>query len=96
VGIILSGGPSSVYDKDAPLANKKVFELGIPVLGICYGLQFMVYALGGKVRLRPARIRTREVEIQQRDSQLFQGLPKLLAVWMSHGDSAKSCLRAFG
>src|SRR6202050_1777943 len=48
-GIILSGGPSSVYGSDAPLADKSVFELGVPVLGICYGLQFMVYALGGRV-----------------------------------------------
>jgi GMP synthase (glutamine-hydrolysing) len=90
VGIILSGGPSSVYDKDAPLADKRVFDLGIPVLGICYGLQFMVYALGGKVR--PAAKREyghAKVEIQHADSQLFQGLPKLLAVWMSHGDSAE-------
>jgi GMP synthase (glutamine-hydrolysing) len=90
VGIILSGGPSSVYDKDAPLADKSVFDLGIPVLGICYGLQFMVYALGGKVR--PAAKREyghAKVEIQQSDSQLFQGLPKLLAVWMSHGDEAE-------
>jgi GMP synthase (glutamine-hydrolysing) len=90
VGIILSGGPSSVYDKDAPLADKSVFELGIPVLGICYGLQFMVYALGGKVR--PAAKREyghATVEIQEADSQLFRGLPHLLAVWMSHGDSAE-------
>jgi GMP synthase (glutamine-hydrolysing) len=90
VGIILSGGPSSVYDKDAPLADKSVFAFGIPVLGICYGLQFMVYALGGKVR--PAAKREyghAKVEIQESDSQLFQGLPKLLAVWMSHGDSAE-------
>ena len=90
VGIILSGGPSSVYDKDAPLADKSVFELGIPVLGICYGLQFMVYALGGKVR--PAAKREyghAKVEIQEADSQLFRGLPHLLAVWMSHGDSAE-------
>jgi GMP synthase (glutamine-hydrolysing) len=90
VGVILSGGPSSVYDKDAPLADKKVFELGVPVLGICYGLQFMVYALGGKVR--PAAKREyghAKVDIQQSDSQLFQGLPHLLAVWMSHGDSAE-------
>ncbi len=90
VGIILSGGPSSVYDQDAPLADKSVFDLGIPVLGICYGLQFMVYALGGKVR--PAAKREyghAEVEIQEASSQLFHGLPKLLTVWMSHGDSAE-------
>jgi GMP synthase (glutamine-hydrolysing) len=90
VGIILSGGPSSVYDKDAPLADKTVFELGLPVLGICYGLQFMVYALGGKVR--PAAKREyghANVEIQHSDSQLFRDLPPLLAVWMSHGDEAE-------
>jgi len=95
VGIILSGGPSSVYDKDAPLADKSVFELGVPVLGICYGLQFMVYTLGGKVR--PAAKREyghAQVEILESDSQLFRGLPfqsapHLLAVWMSHGDSAE-------
>jgi GMP synthase (glutamine-hydrolysing) len=90
VGLILSGGPSSVYDKDAPLADKSVFDLGIPVLGICYGLQFMVYALGGKVR--PAAKREyghAKVEIQESNSQLFRGLPHLLAVWMSHGDSAE-------
>ena len=50
VGIVLSGGPSSVYDNDAPVADQHVFNLGVPVLGICYGLQFMVHALGGKVR----------------------------------------------
>src|SRR5271157_1874473 len=90
VGIVLSGGPSSVYDKGAPHADKKVFDLGVPVLGICYGLQFMVYALGGKVR--PAAKREyghAKVEIQESDSQLFHGLPKLLAVWMSHGDEAE-------
>ncbi|MGO8985874.1 MAG: glutamine-hydrolyzing GMP synthase [Terriglobales bacterium] len=96
VGIILSGGPSSVYDKDAPLADKRVFELGIPVLGICYGLQFMVYALGGKVR--PAAKREyghAKVEIQESGSQLFHGLPHLLAVWMSHGDSAEELPSGF-
>ena len=90
VGIILSGGPSSVYDKNAPLANKSVFDLGLPVLGICYGLQFMVYALGGKVRSASKReYGHAQVEIQQTDSQLFQGLPSQLAVWMSHGDEAE-------
>ena len=96
VGIVLSGGPSSVYDKGAPHADKRVFELGVPVLGICYGLQFMVYALGGKVT--PASKREyghAKVELQAGDSQLFQGLPKVLAVWMSHGDSAEELPAGF-
>src|ERR1700681_3363963 len=96
VGIILSGGPSSVYDKDAPLADKQVFDLGIPVLGICYGLQFMVYALGGKVRSAAKReYGHSQVEIQHSDSQLFQGLPRQLAVWMSHGDEAEELPAGF-
>jgi GMP synthase (glutamine-hydrolysing) len=85
-----------VYDKGAPHADKKVFELGIPVLGICYGLQFMVYALGGKVT--PAAKREyghAKVELQATDSRLFEGLPKLLAVWMSHGDSAEELPAGF-
>ena len=88
MGIILSGAPWSVYDKDAPPADARVFELGVPVLGICYGLQFMVHTLGGKVR--PADKREyghAEVNVVQ-DSVLFQGLAKKLAVWMSHGDEA--------
>lgn len=88
VGIILSGGPSSVYDADAPVADQRVFTLGVPVLGICYGLQYMVHALGGKVR--PADKREyghAKVEVQD-GSRLFRGLPKVLAVWMSHGDEA--------
>jgi GMP synthase (glutamine-hydrolysing) len=87
-GIILSGGPSSVYDKDAPLVGKPVFSMGLPVLGICYGLQLMVHVLGGKVR--PADKREyghAKVEIEN-GSRLFEGLPKVLAVWMSHGDEA--------
>ncbi|MGC2172782.1 MAG: glutamine-hydrolyzing GMP synthase [Candidatus Sulfotelmatobacter sp.] len=88
VGIVLSGAPWSVYDKDAPPADSRIFELGLPVLGICYGLQFMVHTLGGKVR--PAEKREyghAEIEVV-RESVLFQGLPRKLAVWMSHGDEA--------
>jgi GMP synthase (glutamine-hydrolysing) len=88
VGIVLSGAPWSVYDKDAPPADQHLFELGLPVLGICYGLQFMVHTLGGKVR--PADKREyghAEVEVVS-ESLLFQGLAKKLAVWMSHGDEA--------
>ena len=89
VGIILSGGPSSVYDKDAPVAVRKVFLLGVPVLGICYGLQYMVHALGGKVRAADKReYGHANVEIKD-DSRLFRGLPKILNVWMSHGDEAE-------
>jgi GMP synthase (glutamine-hydrolysing) len=96
VGIILSGGPSSVYDNDAPHADKKVFGLGLPVLGICYGLQFMVYALGGKVRSASKReYGHAKVDIQHSDSQLFQGLPNQLAVWMSHGDEAEELPAGF-
>src|SRR5205807_2452952 len=88
VGIVLSGAPWSVYDKDAPPADHRVFDLGVPVLGICYGLQFMAHTLGGKVR--PADKREyghADVEILN-GSRLFTGLPKSLSVWMSHGDEA--------
>jgi GMP synthase (glutamine-hydrolysing) len=87
-GIVLSGAPWSVYDKDAPPADAGVFELGVPVLGICYGLQFMVHTLGGKVR--PADKREyghAEVDVVA-ESELFRGLPKRFPVWMSHGDEA--------
>ena len=60
IGIILSGGPSSVYDADAPNADPKLLDMNVPTLGICYGLHFIVHHLGGKVRTAPeARVRTR-------------------------------------
>jgi GMP synthase (glutamine-hydrolysing) len=88
VGIVLSGAPWSVYDKDAPPADARIFDLGLPVLGICYGLQFMVHTLGGKVR--PADKREyghAEIDIVA-ESVLFKGLAKRQQVWMSHGDEA--------
>ena len=89
LGIVLSGGPSSVYDADAPAADPKVLELGLPVLGICYGLQFIVHNLGGKVRPAPKReYGHAEVTFEDRSTQLFAGLPETIAVWMSHGDEA--------
>ena len=88
VGIILSGGPSSVYDLDAPPTDPRVLQFGVPVLGICYGLQFMVHALGGKVRPADKREYGHATVERIADSELFRGLPKVLAVWMSHGDEA--------
>ena len=86
IGIILSGGPSSVYAKGAPVCDPGLFELGIPVLGICYGMQLMCQALGGKVDNAPAREYGRaECEIVEPDG-LFVGVPRQTQVWMSHGD----------
>jgi len=86
IGIILSGGPSSVYAQGAPLCDPKLFELGIPVLGICYGMQLMCQALGGKVDSAPAREYGRaECDIVEADG-LFAGVPRQTQVWMSHGD----------
>jgi GMP synthase (glutamine-hydrolysing) len=89
IGIILSGGPSSVYDADAPPADPKVLELGAPVLGICYGLQFIVHHLGGKVRSAPLReYGHADVVVEHAGSPIFAGMPETLQVWMSHGDEA--------
>jgi len=85
----LSGGPSSVYDADAPPADERILHMGLPVLGICYGLQFMVYKLGGKVRAADKReYGHAHVEILNSSSPIFKGLSSPLAVWMSHGDEA--------
>jgi GMP synthase (glutamine-hydrolysing) len=90
LGLILSGGPSSVYDADAPAADPQILALGVPVLGICYGLQFIAHHLGGKVR--PAAKREyghAEVSIVDgAPDLLFVGLPPSFAAWMSHGDEA--------
>jgi GMP synthase (glutamine-hydrolysing) len=88
VGIILSGGPASVYDKDAPPADKRVLEFGVPVLGICYGLHYMAHVLGGKVVPGDKReYGHAEISIES-ESRLFKGIPPNIKVWMSHGDHA--------
>ena len=85
-GIILSGGPSSVYEDDAPRCDPAIFDLGIPVLGICYGLQIACIALGGNV----AGVSRREYGHAKCElvgtSELFDDLPEQIDVWMSHGD----------
>jgi GMP synthase (glutamine-hydrolysing) len=94
-GIILSGGPSSVYDADAPAADPAILEQNLPVLGICYGLQFIAHHLGGKVVPSDRReYGHAEVEILA-ENQLFRGLPQNIDVWMSHGDEAQTLPEGF-
>lgn len=85
-GIILSGGPSSVYDRDAPTIDKEVFNLGLPVLGICYGMQLMTNLLGGDVAKAQHREYGRVDVVIDDDADLFKGLSNSETVWMSHGD----------
>jgi GMP synthase (glutamine-hydrolysing) len=89
-GLVLSGGPSSVYDDSAPKADPAILKTGLPILGICYGLQFLTYHLGGKVVPAAAReYGHAEVEVVD-TTALFHGLPETLQVWMSHGDHAET------
>ena len=86
-GVILSGGPASVYDIDAPLTPPWVFERGLPVLGICYGMQALAHQLGGKVAPSERREYGHAVVHQgEGDHPIFAGLPSSIPVWMSHGD----------
>ena len=85
-GIIFTGGPNSVYDEEAPRVGKEIFELGIPVLGICYGAQLMTYVLGGSVEKAPVREYGRtELEVDN-SSLLFKDVAKNSICWMSHTD----------
>ena len=86
-GIILSGGPSSVYAKDAPLPDKEIFKLGVPVLGICYGVQLFAQFLGGRVEKGQKREYGKgTLRVKDDRCALFQKLPRQLQVWNSHGD----------
>jgi GMP synthase (glutamine-hydrolysing) len=86
-GIVLSGGPDSVYGRGAPRCDDAIFELGVPVLGICYGMQLMSHRLGGDVR-RAGRREYGHAQFEVRDgAALLRGLRSPLRVWMSHGDS---------
>ena len=86
-GIILSGGPASIYSKGAPRVDKGIFKLGIPVLGICYGLQYMIDSLGGKVIGSTKReYGFAELDVKKQKG-MFAGVDKKSQCWMSHGDS---------
>ena len=84
-GLVLSGGPESVYDEKIPNITKEIFDLNIPILGICYGFQLFIHILGGKVQ-RAKQQEYGRVEIEIEKSPLFQGLEKRQIVWMSHTD----------
>ena len=89
-GIILSGGPASVYAENAPRCDKNIFALDIPILGICYGLQLIIHTLGGKIQRSSAReYGNAELKINS-SSGLFENIPPITNVWMSHGDKAVS------
>ena len=84
-GIIFTGGPNSVYEENAPQVDPAIFELGVPVLGICYGMQATAHALGGKVDHAPAREYGKS-EIYYAEDELFEGVDKTNVSWMSHTD----------
>jgi GMP synthase (glutamine-hydrolysing) len=95
-GIILSGGPSSVYDKDAPKCDPDVLSMGIAVLGICYGMQWVAKNLGGKVE--PAERREygpAQLNVSAAKSQLFANFPNSLKIWNSHGDNVHELPEGF-
>ena len=84
-GIIFSGGPNSVYDEEAFKCDPAIFESGIPVLGICYGMQMTHFMNGGSVKACEAKEYGRTEITIETDSPIFKGLPKKQIVWMSHG-----------
>jgi len=86
-GIILSGGPASIYEKNSPKIDPAIFDLGIPILGICYGMQFMIHALGGTVKKATKREYGFAELTITRPEGLFDKIEQQTACWMSHGDS---------
>ena len=95
-GLILSGGPASVYAPDAPLPDKGIFKLGVPVLGICYGVQILAHFLGGKVEPGPKReFGKGTLTVRDTSCPLFKDLPDTLQVWNSHGDKLTRLPKGF-
>ena len=93
-GIILSGGPSSVYDREAPRGDEKLFDLGVPVLGLCYGMMWIAQRFGGRVGSAPGREYGRAV-VSVSGGSLFRGLGPVETIWMSHGDHVETAPAGF-
>jgi len=94
-GIIFTGGPNSVYGEDTPTVEKEVFELGVPVLGICYGDQLMAHLLGGKVATAPVREYGKTNVKVDKSSKLFEGIETDGIAWMSHTDYIEEAPKGF-
>ena len=93
--IVLSGGPSSVLDKEAPLISKELFDLGIPILGICYGMQLFTHLLGGKVERSTNREYGKSLLHIEKSSPLFSNVENNKIAWISHGDSVGALAPGF-
>jgi GMP synthase (glutamine-hydrolysing) len=94
-GMVLSGGPSSVFDENSPFCDKKIFELNVPILGICYGLQMIAFLFDGKVERSKSREYGKAIIKIDDFSDIFKGLEKQEKVWMSHGDFVSSLPKGF-
>ena len=95
-GIILTGGPNSVFEKDSATAPKELFEIGVPILGLCYGAQLMMHVLGGVVDHAPEREYGKTpLTVDDAGSPLFKGVPKNSIVWMSHNDYIRTPAAGF-
>ncbi|MFN2610691.1 MAG: glutamine-hydrolyzing GMP synthase, partial [Actinomycetota bacterium] len=93
-GIILSGGPKSVYEPGAPLIDEKIFQAGVPIFGICYGHQLMAQHLGGEVAKAPSGEFGR-TDFESTGGALFEGSPLEQTVWMSHNDAVAKAPEGF-
>ncbi|MGF0095784.1 glutamine-hydrolyzing GMP synthase [Peptoniphilus sp. SGI.035] len=94
-GIIFTGGPNSVYEESAPKIEKEIFDKNIPILGLCYGMQLMAYALGGEVVSAPKEREFGKTEITTETSEIFKNLEKKESVWMSHVDRVEKVPEGF-
>jgi len=88
-GVIFSGGPSSVYDSNAPVPDGKIFQLNVPILGICYGHQIIVNSFGGKIKRANKEYGSSVLTIDN-NSDIFNGIGDSVRAWMSHGDEAEN------